>query len=111
MSSGWLWHFITVSDEEKLRRRELLDLRGLIAQGSILVVIIVLRVYQAWATAQIPSDGAKPRRGPASKWDRPLIAGWLETRRQYLVCGVWLSWLVGLAVWNSGDGKSYVACV
>ncbi|KAJ5678193.1 uncharacterized protein N7477_003826 [Penicillium maclennaniae] len=105
MSSAWPWHFITVSEEEKSHRRDLLDLRGVIAQGSILVVIIVLRVYQAWATAQIPGGAPKPRR-PISWWDRPLITGWLETRRQYLVCGVWLSWLVGLAVWNSGDGMS-----
>lgn len=108
MSSAWPWHFITVSDEEKSHRRDLLDLRGVIAQGSILVVIIVLRVYQAWATAQIPGDAPKPRRGPTSWWDRPLVTGWLETRRQYLVCAVWLSWLVGLAVWNSGDGKSHI---
>ncbi|KAJ5122083.1 Phenylalanine--tRNA ligase beta subunit [Penicillium atrosanguineum] len=103
MSSTWPWHFITVSEEEKSQRRDLLDLRGVIAQGSILVVIIVLRVYQAWATAQIPGDAPKPRRGLTSWWDRPLVTGWLETRRQYLVCGVWLSWLVGLAVWKSGD--------
>lgn len=103
MSSSWPWHFVTVSEEEKLQRRELLDLRGALAQVSIVLVIIALRVYQAWATAQIPGDVPKTRRGPSSWWDRPLAAGWIETRRQYLVCSVWLAWLLSLAVWNSGD--------
>lgn len=105
MSSSWPWHFVPVSEEEKLRRRELLDLRGALAQVSIVVVIIALRAYQAWATAQIPDDVPKTRRGPSSWWDRPLVAGWIENRRQYLVCSVWLAWLLGLAVWNSGDGE------
>lgn len=109
MLSSWPWHFIAVSEEEKLRRRELLDLRGTIAQGSIVVVIIALRVYQAWARAQIPGDGPKARRGPNSWWDRPLVTGWIETRRQYLVCGIWVSWLFSLAVWSSGDGKSHIS--
>lgn len=105
MSSFWPYHFISLTEEEKIRRRELLDLRGSYAQWSIIVAIVVLRVYQSWATAQISADGVpKQHRGPSSWWGRPLVAGWIETRRQYLVCGLWLLWLLSLSVWNSGEG-------
>jgi len=107
MTFSWPWHFISVSEEEKLRRRELLDLRGTLAQMSILVVIITLRVYYTWATAHFPGDIPKTRRRSTSWWDRPLIAGWIETRRQYLLCGIWLLWLLSLAVWRSGDGRFF----
>ncbi|KAJ6102178.1 hypothetical protein N7486_004605 [Penicillium sp. IBT 16267x] len=104
MEFSWPWHFVTLSEEEKLHRRELLDIRGAFAQWSIMIVIILLRVvYQSWKTFSQTESGAKPRRGPVSWLDRPLVAGWLETRRQYAVCGLWLSWLVSLCVWNSGD--------
>lgn len=106
MALSWPWHFIALSEEDKLHRRELLDLRGSYAQWSLIVVIVAIRAYQGWATAFNSVSGAsRPRRGPASWWDRPLTAGWLETRRQFLVCGLWLLWLFGLSVWNSGEGK------
>lgn len=105
MSSPWPYAFTSLSEEEKLRRRELLDLRGTYAQWSVIVVIVTLRLYQSWTTAQIPGGtGPKPRRGPSSWWDRPIVVGWIETRRQYLVCGLWLLWLLSLSVWNSGNG-------
>lgn len=108
MEITWPWHFVTPSEEEKLHRRELLDIRGTFAQWSIMIVIILLRViYQTWNTSSQTKSEAKKPRGPVSWLDRPLVAGWLETRRQYAVCGLWLSWLVGLCVWNSGDGMFY----
>ncbi|KAJ5157278.1 CAZyme family GT90 [Penicillium canariense] len=104
MAFPWPYHFITVSEEEKLHRRELLDLRGSYAQWSIIVVTVVLRAYQCWVTLGVQAEStAKQRRGPASWWDRPIVAGWMETRRQYAICGLWFSWLFGLAVCYSGD--------
>lgn len=109
-SSSWPWHFVTIAGDEKTRRRELLDLRGSYAQWSVIIAMSVLRVYQAWAThAAASASGrlsSKPRRGPVSWWDRPLVAGWIETRRQYFVCGLWLLWLTSLSIWNSGEGVS-----
>jgi hypothetical protein len=108
MSSSWPWHFITIAGDDKIRRRELLDLRGSYAQWSVIIAMSVLRVYQAWATHSAASTNgtapSRPRRGTVSWWDRPLVAGWIETRRQYLVSGLWLLWLTGLSVWNSGEG-------
>jgi hypothetical protein len=106
MEYSWPYRFIlTLSEEEILNRRELLDLRGSYAQWSIIAVIIVLRVYQGWAQSVSATEiTSKQRRGPASWWDRPIAAGWLETRRQYALCGLWLLWLISLSVWKSGDG-------
>lgn len=110
MDFSWPYRFIwTLSEEEKLRRRELLDRRGAYAQWSIIAMILVLRLYQGWAESAATLSTSKPRRGPASWWDRPLVVGWLETRRQYALCGLWLLWLFSLSVWQSGDGMS--SCV
>jgi hypothetical protein len=109
MDFSWPWRFVTPSEAEKLLRRELLDLRGSYAQWSIIAMIIVLRVYQSWAKS-VTELYSKQRRGPTSWWDRPIVAGWLETRRQYALCGLWLLWLVSLSVWNSGDGMSPILC-
>lgn len=104
--SRWPWHFITLSEEEKLRRRELLDIRGSYAQWSVIIVISLIRVYQAWVKANSTNDprSSRTRRGPMSWWDRPVVTGWIESRRHYLVCGLWLLWLTGLSMWQSGDG-------
>jgi hypothetical protein len=109
MHFSWPYRFVIPSEEEKLLRRELLDLRGSYAQWSIIAVIIVLRVYQGWAKS-VAEIYPKKRRGPTSWWDRPIVAGWLETRRQHALCGLWLLWLVSLSVWNSGDGMSLIPC-
>jgi hypothetical protein len=101
------WQFVTPTEEEQLLRRELLNLRGFYAQGSIIAVIIVLRVYQGWARSVTTTEAnSKHRREPTSWWDRSITAGWLETRRQYALCGLWLLWLFSLSVWNSGEGMS-----
>lgn len=108
MESSWPYHFVSLSEEQKHLRRELLNLRGAYAQWSILAVIAALRLYQSWALAASKGGSAPAlRRGIVSSWDRPLVAGWIETRRQYLVCGLWLVWLLSLSVWRSGDGMFY----
>ncbi|KAJ6044339.1 hypothetical protein N7460_005694 [Penicillium canescens] len=101
MSSLWPYHFISLSESDKLHRRDLLDLRGHCAQWSIVLAMIAVRVFQGLATAS--GKTSKPARGLPSWWDRPLVPGWIETRRQYFICGLWLSWLLSLSVWNSGE--------
>ncbi|KAJ5740424.1 hypothetical protein N7493_000296 [Penicillium malachiteum] len=104
MESFWPWHFVSVPEEEKLLRRDLLDLRGSFAQWSIMLGILILRVaYQGLNPASQIGYRTQSCRGLVSWWDRPLVAGWLETRRQYAVCGLWLTWLLSLCVWSSGE--------
>ncbi|KAJ5774368.1 hypothetical protein N7457_009264 [Penicillium paradoxum] len=83
---SWPYHFISLSEDDKLHRRELLDLRGYYAQLSIAMVILAIRTFRFTT-------------GSTAKRDGPVSA---KTRR-YLVCGVWLSWLLGLSIWNSGE--------
>ncbi|KAG0159311.1 hypothetical protein PDIDSM_6833 [Penicillium digitatum] len=83
---SWPYHFISLSEYEKLHRRELLDLRGYYAQWSIVLVIVAIRIFR------IATRSTAQRDGPVSG----------KTRRR-LVCGIWLMWLVGLSIWNSGD--------
>lgn len=104
MESLWPYHFVSLSEDEKFHRRERLNARGVYAQSSLVIVLCAVRIYQICATVLFRANGAPSRHGPVSWWDRPPVAGWLETRRQYLVCGLWLGWLLTLAVWRSGDG-------
>ncbi|KAJ5130916.1 uncharacterized protein N7515_006955 [Penicillium bovifimosum] len=83
---SWPYHFTSLSEDDQLRRQVLLDLRGFYAQVSFVLVISVLRFICLTTKS-------------TNEWDGPVSG---KTRR-YLVCGLWLSWLVGLAMWNSGD--------
>lgn len=100
MSFQWPYQFITLSEEDKVQRRALLDLRGQYAQWSIIFAILIVKTMKTSTTF---SSGNRPKRS-SSIWDRPLFPGWAETRGQYLACGLWLSWLVALSAWNSGNG-------
>lgn len=106
MSISWPYHFITLSEAEQERRRELLDQRGSYAQIASVVAIILIRIIQTSSTPSESDDSQAPRRRrkPRSWLDLPLFPEWMETRRQYLFCGLWLIWLLGLSVWSSGDG-------
>ncbi|KAJ5468426.1 hypothetical protein N7475_006178 [Penicillium sp. IBT 31633x] len=83
---SWPYHFLSLSEDDILHRRELLDLRGSYAQWSIVLAIVAIRTCRFITSLSTKRDA--PFSGKA---------------RRYLVCGVWLSWLIGLSVWNSGD--------
>ncbi|XHF97898.1 hypothetical protein AWENTII_001473 [Aspergillus wentii] len=100
MSSPWPWHFVSVSTAEKERRRELLDIRGYYAQCSLIVAIIAIRFYRSYLRKIDHKGRTQSRQG---WWDWPPFPGWTETRKQYLVCFVWLGWLTSLSIWNTGD--------
>ncbi|KAE8351798.1 rerric reductase like transmembrane component [Aspergillus coremiiformis] len=99
----WPWHFVSVSPTEQQHRRELLDLRGYYAQISFLLVVLFIRFYTRYFRAAEPSNDSRARRKQRSWWDQPPFANWIETRRQYTVCIIWLGWLLSLSVWNSGN--------
>lgn len=86
---SWPYQFISLSKDDMLHRRELLDLRGYYAQWSIVVVIVAIRIFRFATRSTAKRDG--------------LVSG---KTRQYLVCGLWLLWLSGLSIWNSGNGMS-----
>ncbi|OQE10998.1 hypothetical protein PENVUL_c003G01361 [Penicillium vulpinum] len=83
---SWPYQFISLSEDEKLHRRELLDLRGYYAQWSIIVVIVAIRIFRFTTRSTAKRDARVSAK-----------------TRHYLVCGLWLSWLLGLSIWNSGD--------
>ncbi|RAL00950.1 putative metalloreductase Fre8 [Aspergillus ibericus CBS 121593] len=108
MSFSWPWHFVALSDVEKQERRELLDLRGVYAQCSVLVALVLVRVYKmtlgAAPATEKPTERRTRRKNLQRSWlDSPPFAGWMETKRQYIICLIWLGWLLGLSVWNSGE--------
>lgn len=107
MSLTWPWHFVTVSPDEKQQRRELLTLRGYYAQGSVLLVIAIIRLYQIYSERTKSADKPNNRRTrkPKSWLESPPFAGWAESRKHYIISFLWLIWLVSLSIWNTGDGK------
>lgn len=105
MSLTWPWHFTPVSAPDKQQRRELLDLRGYVAQFSVLVVICAIRIYQSYFKATEGAVKQRFRRRDQPWWDRPPFPGWTETRKQYAVCLIWLGWLSGLSALKTGDGR------
>lgn len=115
MISIWPYHFITVTEEQKQQRREALDLRGYYAQCSALILIILLHLYRNYilngTSTETKGRRVPIRPGEKSWWDSPLFKTGVETRRQYLAALLWLSWLLGLSVWNSGDGALMDRCI
>lgn len=100
MSLSWPYHFVSLSEKEIQRRRDVLDLRGYYAQLSALAVIAAISLYRFYRGA--PTRRAITKR---SWWDSPPFQGWTETRRQYTITLLWLLFLLGLSVWNTGDGR------
>ncbi|KAL4896647.1 hypothetical protein BDV59DRAFT_110347 [Aspergillus ambiguus] len=104
MAFDWPWHFVLLaSPAEKQQRRELLDLRGFYAQVSAVIVISLLRLYESYNRAVVPIEKTRPRDKQKSWWNSPPVARWTETRRQYAVALIWLTWLVALSMWKTGD--------
>lgn len=104
MSLSWPWHFAPVAAADKQQRRDLLDLRGYIAQCSVIAVVFAIRLYRSYAGHSGYAVKERTQRRQQSWWDLPPLPGWTDTRKQYLVCLAWLGWLLGLSVWRSGDG-------
>ena len=129
---GYPYHFVSLNPEQETRRRELLNSYGQFAQLSILLLPLIYqlslglrllvsrlwrgRSYGAVKGHQSPvvaglKQGHGERDGVAGwarlRWvmEEELVEGW-GTRGQWLAAGVWASWLVLLAVKDTGDGES-----
>ena len=126
------YHFIDLTDAEKVARRETLGKYGLIAQLSALGPLILLLLFRLgkWATesgnsrkekySSIPSspilkrkrsDGSGQRNfliRKAKWWLGEDVVGFglhMGQRDQWLVGTVWLSWLLILGFLETGEGE------
>ncbi|EEP77181.1 predicted protein [Uncinocarpus reesii 1704] len=95
------YRFLSLSAAQVQARRELLDLRGTIAQISALLLLLAASLYWRAVSAHSPAAGGKKT---GKNWfDSPPVKGWRETRRQYLLTLAWGVWLVGLSAWRTDD--------
>lgn len=130
-----LWHFVDLSDAQKQRRRELLDLYAYIAEASVFVPILALQLFFliAWIhdkstrhddLSSIPSSPYRKESRlrkfaflvRAQKNIRrfnwwagepiEIYGSLVATRGEFLGAAGWAAWLLLLCVLQTGDGKS-----
>ena len=131
---GYPYHFVSLSPEQDARRRQLLNSYGQFAQLSILLVPLIyqltlgfrLLISRLWRGSKLglvkgrqsPVLARSERRngGVFGRWtrlrwalDEELVEG-CGTSGQWLAALVWASWLVVLAVKDTGDGESAFVC-
>ena len=59
-----MYHFVTLDEEQKIQRRELLDFYGLAAQLSVLVPLVAIaigNVFQKFLGKSTPDPPSSPR--------------------------------------------------
>ena len=129
---GWPYHFVDLTDQQKHRRRELLDWYGALAQVSALIPLLLIQVYfgAAWLSRkwrhkdglEAPSSPHAKHSRSASKFSTTSIQGtvrrilwWsgdpldvldvhLGTNGEVLAAVGWTAWLLVLSFLQTGDG-------
>lgn len=130
-----MWHFIDLTDEQKLERRHLLDLYGSVAQLSVLVPLLSLQLWFLACRVQqkrrvggggedIPSSPYRKRdrvggvrvylRGVKTVWrrvswwsgDRVGLLGFEASKGEMVAAGAWTSWLLLLCMLDTKGGQS-----
>ena len=96
-----MWHFLDLTQDQKLERRRLLDLYGSIAQISALIPLLILQIYflALWLYRRWSDRDGKISGGiPGSPY--------LKKRRDGMVGGFWSRVRVGWrkSLWWMGDG-------
>lgn len=128
---GLPYHFVSLDEEQQVRRRQLLDSYGHFAQLSILLLPLIYQLglgvrlligrlqrrntYQPVKEHQSPvASGFKQPAigGTGNVWaklrwalDEPVAEGW-GTRKEWFAVGLWGAWLLLLVVKDTGDGES-----
>lgn len=125
---GFPYHFVSLTDEQTSRRRQLLDGYGQFAQLSVLLVPLLyqlclgmrLLISRVWPFK--PSQAVKEHQSPVIsrfkqpaagystnvlarvRWflDEEALEGW-ETRQEWLITGLWAVWLLVLVFRDTGD--------
>ena len=131
----WPYHFIQLDAKQLIRRRQLLDDYGQLAQYSVIVpvswiilthflqhVLTVLKSFSKGSTKR-QSD----KRSTSGDWpsiarslfvvlgklnwwfDDEIVQGW-GTKKQWTIAGAWASWLLVLAVRDTSDGMYQYVC-
>ncbi len=126
MEMGLPYHFVSLNDEQDLRRRQLLDGYGRFAQLSILLLPLIyqlclgirLLTSRRWTSntqalkehqSPVVSSFKRPTRGYTTnilariRWflDGELLEGW-NTRQEWLIAGLWTIWLLVLVFKDTG---------
>jgi hypothetical protein len=122
-SLPWPYRFLSLTPAQVQERREILDRRGNYAQLSAFAVVFMVNAYQFMKRSgressvskagneETSSDLARKKtaqrttRQSRSWLNSPPVAGWSETRKQYLIALAWLLWLLVLSSWKTGDGR------
>ena len=125
---GFPYHFVTLNDEQNLRRRQLLDGYGQFAQLSILLLPLMyqlclglrLLISRIWPSkspqpakehqSPVVSSFKQPARGYSrnfiaqTRWflDGEVLTGW-GTRQEWLIASLWTMWLLVLVFKDTGD--------
>lgn len=124
---GFPYHFVTLDDEQDLRRRQLLDGYGRFAQFSILLLPLIyqlclgmrLLISRIWTSkpqaakehqSPVVSGFKQPARGHSaillarSRWflGGEIVEGW-GTRQEWLIAGLWAMWLLVLVFKDTDD--------
>ena len=128
---GYAYHFVALDEEQNTRRRHLLDSYGRFANLSILLIPLIYQLsYAVWvllgrAVRNTPHQPAKEHQSPVvasfQKFPTPLssklwarlrwvlndeiIEGW-GTVQEWLIVGSWATWLLMLAIRDTGDGRN-----
>jgi hypothetical protein len=113
LDSLWPYRFTSRAPLPFQERRQLLDLRGRYAQLSALVIFILVSVYVRYLRLQARAGKGKSSRAnnglrSASWLSAPPVAGWAESRKQYLIVVMWLGWMLWLSAWKTGDGMFFL---
>lgn len=130
---AWPYSFLDLDEAAKHARRQALDWYGILAHGSVLVVLALVLLYRLGAFlvnklkrnqteyAALPgSPGLKRQRQKTSgTWAAAgrKAAWWLEEdvrclgqnwgqRVEFIFGSIWTLWLLFLCVNGTGDGKS-----
>ncbi|EME48480.1 hypothetical protein DOTSEDRAFT_162020 [Dothistroma septosporum NZE10] len=125
-----MYHFVDLTEGQKLQRRDLLDGYGLIAQVSVVVPLLALQVYRVSVWAQLRLFRTDVLQTPSSPYVKASRLGhglnaqgkarwrkflwWcgdsveyaglhLGTRGEILGAGIWTLWLLLLSFMQTGD--------
>ena len=131
---GWPYHFITLSDEEKVLRRQSLAFYAAVAHLSAFVPVLVFLLFRLvrYARGRLASSNgnggyqavpgspalkAQRMSGVASPWAR--LVWWMSDdvyvmgrrwgrRDEWVVGLLWTAWMLVLCVHGAGQGNALV---